>query len=513
MPDPFVKNTFGRRCGYQSLGTNPELESEYGQYFVLEEPPVTDSCSGHVLTEHFCSESGRYFVTPGGEMQQAYVLIEFEHSCDLGCNQGACISCQETDDGNDPENPGWIINDRQNRIDTCNEDILTEYYCVGGNVHQTHHQCAACSNRQCQPCFGYDGGLNIFVQAKSPYGDEDYCQDEETLIEYFTRLEDGNCVVYQTAVTCPAGCDVGAGVCKASCTDGIRNQGESGVDCGGPCPAECRNCYGLEKGGGRDDHYFSFDNQAVADVALDALYEYLNCLRNGVCRATLPSHAFFEDYGEVTIHDLVGNMDIVMEAVGYYVNQNMGYLYDGDWVDICYPHTDYDFLEPSEDCYPVPNIQSAAWTVENSGERPNCPPDKLYCGDCEDFAILRETLMRMLGVSKGCAFCADYYKGYWGRKGHTFNIVFYRSKWRIMDYYNLGAYFTNQWGSHKVHNLWNDIYGEYWCPDWKDKLGTGNYDLGCSKLHPGMTWNYFLGEGCPQLTHWTRGTYYTDVCP
>ncbi len=516
MPNQFYKGTAQRSCTYQSLGTNPELESEYGQYFTLEEDPVTDSCSGYVLTEHFCTEGG--------------VLVEFEHPCELGCQNGSCKLCQDTDQGNDPDHFGGIVNDPQNRVDTCMlqeeeitmdltqqtmgrgysaEDVLKEYYCVGENVHQTHHLCAACSNGQCQPCLGYAGGVNIYQQAKSPYGDEDHCQDEETLIEYFTRWEDGDCMVYQTAITCPAGCDQGAGVCKESCMDGVQNQGEHGVDCGGPCPAQCRNCFSLEKGGGRDDQYFSFSNQAVEDAALDAMYEYLNCLRNSTCRDTLPTHVFFEDYDHIQIYDLIGEPDIIMEAVGYYVDQHMKYLFDGDWVNNCPP-----FSETAENCYPVPKIQSAAWTVEHSGERPNCPPDKLYCGDCEDHAILRETLMRMLGVSKGCAFCGDYYKNYWGDGGHTFNIVFYRSKWRIMDYKPLGYFFltSTKKDDHLVMNLWNDFYGEYWCPDAKDNLGSGNYDAGCNKLHPkNVTWNYYGGTPCPES--WNRGTYYTDQCP
>jgi len=35
------------------------------------------------------------------------------------------------------------------------------------------------------------------------------------------------------------------GTCQASCTDGVRNQGEYGVDCGGPCP---NNCFGIGDG-------------------------------------------------------------------------------------------------------------------------------------------------------------------------------------------------------------------------------------------------------------------------
>jgi hypothetical protein len=46
----------------------------------------------------------------------------------------------------------------------------------------------------------------------------------------------GNCVQCLTGAQCPSSvCSVG--VCQtATCSDGVQNEGETGIDCGGPCP-------------------------------------------------------------------------------------------------------------------------------------------------------------------------------------------------------------------------------------------------------------------------------------
>jgi hypothetical protein len=119
-----------------------------------------------------------------------------------------------------------------------------------------------------------------------------------------------------------------------------------------------------------------------------------------------------------------------------------------------------------------------------------CPND--YCSDCEDHAILREALMRHFGVSKDCAYCADHYDNYLGG-GHTFNIVLYRNKWRIMDYGPLGSGFLTKKGMHEPHNIWNDKYSGIYCPDWRD--GDGHWDCGCDKISPKK--NYEGGDQCP----------------
>jgi hypothetical protein len=118
--------------------------------------------------------------------------------------------------------------------------------------------------------------------------------------------------------------------------------------------------------------------------------------------------------------------------------------------------------------------------------------------------------MRKLGISSYCAYLADYMEGYWGDGGHTFNIVNYRNKWRIMDYGPLGRYFDDRWYAHVTDSLWNDRTGEYWCADWIDNIaGPG----GCDKVSPSRyTWNYVDGDTCPAT--WSgEETYHPGVCP
>lgn len=52
---------------------------------------------------------------------------------------------------------------------------------------------------------------------------------------------DSKCDISESCLTCSTDC----GTCKtqASCADGISNQGEDGVDCGGPCLRDCATCY------------------------------------------------------------------------------------------------------------------------------------------------------------------------------------------------------------------------------------------------------------------------------
>ncbi len=50
-------------------------------------------------------------------------------------------------------------------------------------------------------------------------------------------LSEDRCILKYEMRRCPYGCDVSIQKCHpASCSDGIQNQGEEGIDCGGPCP-------------------------------------------------------------------------------------------------------------------------------------------------------------------------------------------------------------------------------------------------------------------------------------
>jgi hypothetical protein len=283
------------------------------------------------------------------------------------------------------------------------------------------------------------------------------------------------------------------------CADGIQNQDEQGIDCGGSCPASCRDCFAdADFGNAEDAGYFCLASSTILYTARLALQEYANCLRNPDCRATLHITDPLMDFSTITAADLAQSTDYIMEAVAYYVYQHTTYMFDGE-----------------SDIYDASGVINAEDMILLSGGRSGiisgyqhidtCPND--YCGDCEDHAILREALMRSLGVSWRCAFCADHYSSYFGG-GHTFNLVYYRNKWRIMDYGPLGSYFSiSQYRSaHNPDNVWNDKVGEYWCPDWSSDPAC----LFCCNHDPyGWTQNYNGGEVCGR--RWR--TYYEECAP
>jgi hypothetical protein len=291
------------------------------------------------------------------------------------------------------------------------------------------------------------------------------------------------------------------------CADGIQNQDEQGIDCGGPCPASCRDCFAdADVGSAEDAGYFCLDSRVVLDTARAALQEYVNCLRNPECRAMLQVADPLMDFSRVTVADLEQNTDYIMEAVAYYVYQHTTYMFDSA-CSMCDPGGG-----PSLD--PGGAISAADMIQRSSGRGgiiagyqhvDTCPND--YCGDCEDQAILREALIRSLGVSWRCAFCVDHYDSYIGG-GHTFNLVYYRNKWRIMDYGLLGSYFSvdRYWDAHTAHSIWNDRIGEYWCPDWRSDPACWY----CCNNDPYVwTRNYNDGQACG--SRWQ--TYYEECAP
>jgi subtilase family serine protease/thiol-disulfide isomerase/thioredoxin/uncharacterized membrane protein YphA (DoxX/SURF4 family) len=277
------------------------------------------------------------------------------------------------------------------------------------------------------------------------------------------------------------------------CADGIQNNGEEGIDCGGPCPAACRDCFADAAFGNAEERdYFSFGRAEVSNRARDALTEYVNCLRDEACRDTLLVFDPLLDFTTVTVADLAENSDYIMEAVAYYVDKHTTYMFDDDDCTICDEGGGVHF-EPTGAIAAADMISSSQYRsgdLSDGTHVDTCPTD--YCGDCEDHAILREALMRELGISPQCAYCADHYEDYWGG-GHTYNYVYYRSKWRIMDYGVLGSYFNSYWDAHNPHNVWNDTVGEYWCPDWRSDPAC---EYCCNTSPYGRVQNYDGGYEC-----------------
>jgi rhodanese-related sulfurtransferase len=409
--------------------------------------------------------------------------------------------------------------------DYCiDEELIMLHRCYGCYIYERPCRCPyGCEDGQCI-CSDTDGGKDYYEQggvrngtAVVP-GTTDYCLNDKVLMESWTEInpQADTCTIRWEEHECPYACR--NGTCAGNCYDKVQNQDEQGVDCGGSeCPASCIDCFDDNAFGGAEDaEYLKLGSIVVINTALQALAEYVNCVRSPSCLHTLIQGGMDPsmDYSTVTANDLAQSTDNIMAAVAHYVDRYTTYMTDED--------CDIDDIE---------GVTSAESMILKSGSRSGtikttmiivnivtgeaeevplvihvdtCPT--LYCGDCEDYAIFREALMRSLGVSWRCAFCADHDDDYWGG-GHAFNLVYYRNRWRIMDYHALGYYFSVQqyWDQHRPHNIWNDRLGEYNCPDWKENL------LLCSPINPySYTQNYNGGDVC---CGGAVGTYYRQYCP
>lgn len=190
-----------------------------------------------------------------------------------------------------------------------------------------------------------------------------------------------------------------------SCDDEIQNQGETGIDCGGPCPSECKNCLNDPIIGNSPSAYLYSPDQIeyIRGWALGALSEYAN-------------------HWGISVFDL-DTSDEYIEAIAWWVYTHMGYR--GDDINrqvLCDVFgLDYEACD-CEQC----DFWQSAYDILNFSGRVQTDPSKWFFGDCEDFAILFSALLRSLGVSHRCIFIAT-------QPGHGFNIVNYHSKYLILE--------------------------------------------------------------------------------
>ena len=290
----------------------------------------------------------------------------------------------------------------------------------------------------------------------------------------------------------------------ATCQDGLKNGREGGVDCGGPCPSLCTDCFSeTSPGSGAAARFFSLGSSYVASHGQYALNHYLNFIngRDGT------SHGLSYFSKELVGRQLAS--DRIILAVARYVDDNMTYMFDDD-----------DWGQASAEATIRRSGSRRGWlggTKEKdktSENRVACP--SLFCGDCEDHAYLRFGLLRALGLGRRCVWCADHHnthdqgqsscpdrakKGVSG--GHAYNLVYYQGKYRILDYGpepRLGSS-ADCWDQHATDNIYDDVYGENW-----EHKGTRLRPLG--SLHH----NYPGPRSCGGPS-WNWKTYYTDVCP
>lgn len=260
-------------------------------------------------------------------------------------------------------------------------------------------------------------------------------------------------------------------------TNGVQDGTETGIDCGGDSPVACQSCVltEIDAGSADDAGLYSLSSTVVSAAAQRALADYADSIGQD----------------PLTYYTGLEQGDRYVTAVAWYVDQNMTWVEDGgDW----------------------DGAQSARRTISSSGSR--C--SMLFCGDCEDHSILRAALLRTLGFAWNCIFSADHHNEdnqgqrlvcptlskKEGSGGHTYNVVYFRGKYRLLDYGVMGSYlsFAQCWDQHATDNIWNDHYGELW--DARRKSPIGGKPL----------INYPGNPSCPSV-NWNWRTYYSDVCP
>ena len=147
----------------------------------------------------------------------------------------------------------YCIDDRDIVLHRCRNNFVSQY---------THTCPYGCYGGACV-CATSDGGIDFYKRGGVMYGTDyyvpgavDYCIDEKTLREFYTEIdhESNTCTIKWIDFECPGECRDGA--CHGTCFDGIQNQGELGIDCGGPCLAACEYDFGWYA----QNYGFKFEN-------------------------------------------------------------------------------------------------------------------------------------------------------------------------------------------------------------------------------------------------------------
>lgn len=182
----------------------------------------SDFCRGSWLTEYYCDDNG---------------IGNYSINCPYGCSEGAC-NCPDTDGGKEIYQQGTVAG----MTDECvGSNQLREYYC-GLNSSNGHIVASSeifncdygCADGECV-CSDSDGGVNYNISGMiGTY--TDHCMDDRILVEYSTMLSSDRCYINSVNHKCDGLCSYGTCL-PPTCSDGIRNQDEEDVDCGGPCTA------------------------------------------------------------------------------------------------------------------------------------------------------------------------------------------------------------------------------------------------------------------------------------
>jgi len=138
--------------------------------------------------------------------------------------------------------------------------------------------------------------------------------------------------------------------------------------------------------------------------------------------------------------------------------------------------------------------QPANLTLTISGNLTNANSRDDYQGDCEDHAILRAALLRVLGFAPWAIWDAID-----NPVSHEYNIVLYEGAYRLMDYGRIERFLERHtWDSHRSHYGWNEDNGPR-------GVSSTNHDY-----LKNNTDNFPGGKECPG--DWSYEKYYKSHC-
>jgi len=246
-----------RGCGYndtddgKSIYTAGQIEKEKNseEMICLRGPrhveggrEVCDARQTEIIASDSCRDDRvqEYWLHP----EAVNIIVECPHSC----QDGACM-CQnsDSDGGINYYSKGCFLDTdycQWDSQDYCyNDNQLLEKYrvikkengeesCV--DISQSYNCPMGCQEGACL-CQDSDGGLNYDTRGNVGTRGEDYCENKRDLVEYtVTRAGLNDCLIYPHRHPCEGSCSEGRCV-PPTCDDGVQNQGEENIDCGGPC--------------------------------------------------------------------------------------------------------------------------------------------------------------------------------------------------------------------------------------------------------------------------------------
>lgn len=196
----------------------------------MVETVASDSCLAANKVREY------YFVDSSGEIGYR------DFDCPDGCEDGSCVcSGSDSDGGRNYYSRGCLS---PTVCDSCLNDYqLLERYREMVVNRRGEETCQTGSERYdcpigCQEgaclCQDSDGVVNYEIRGNVGRAGEDYCSDNRTLVEYSVRREGDTCFIVSHPYRCPGSCSEGRCL-PPTCDDSIRNQGETNIDCGGPC--------------------------------------------------------------------------------------------------------------------------------------------------------------------------------------------------------------------------------------------------------------------------------------